>query len=372
MDILQSKIPTDLTSLKRFINHSAAQELDALTEACYYPRTKKFYFELLNLLKIKEIDIKEYVKRLYKGTKAEQGFQVIKDPGAVILVFIMHQFLRKRDQQAYFSTMLYYMIVQYAHLMYKQMQYCNVDTFRYTLDTLTKTHLFAREKTISGSLYYLTTEMTKNFTSTLKEFDDTDRIIDFMLVARHRISQSVKSFAENYYSHRYAGIGIKTQTEPGEDDANAYQMKTQAHGQGIVDKILTKIITVKQVDLKAFEEAKEITKIKTSIAMLISDNLAKDIHLNNLKITLHLFVQELVNTSDLCGDKFYDYVKKLMAVKRSSNPHFFKNQVNILLVEILKDIKQYKVYETYTNQTKFIVNSFLAYYLALIVRNTLC
>jgi len=371
MEILQSKIPTDLSLLKKFINKTTARELDALAESCYYPRTKKFYFELLNLLKIKESDIKEYIRRIYKGTKAEIGFQVIKDPGAVLLVFIMHQFLRKRDQSAFLSTMIYYMIVQYAHLMYKQMKYCNADTFRHTLDTLTKTHLFSREKTISGSLHYLALEMIKNFSGDLKTFD-IERIIAFMLVSRHRVSQSVKSFAEHYYAYRASGIGIQAQTEPGEDDVNKYQIQTQAHGEGIVNKILTKIITVKEVDIKALEEAKEITKVKTSIATLIAEHLSDSIHLNNLKIALHLFVQDLGTTSDLCGERFYDYIKKLMAVKRSSNPHFFKNQINILLVEILKDIKQYKVYETYTNQTRFSVNSFLAYYLALIVRNTLC
>ena len=68
MEILHDKVNPNYNQLKRFITTNAARELSALSEPCYYPKTKRFYFELLNIWKIKDKDMKEFVKRTYKGT----------------------------------------------------------------------------------------------------------------------------------------------------------------------------------------------------------------------------------------------------------------------------------------------------------------
>ena len=64
MDILNNKISVNQAQLRRYMTSSAARELSALSEPCYYPKTKKFYFELLNILKLKDKDVKDYIKRL--------------------------------------------------------------------------------------------------------------------------------------------------------------------------------------------------------------------------------------------------------------------------------------------------------------------
>jgi len=130
MEELLSKIKPNLPGLKRFIIGKAAQELSALSAPCYYPKTKKFYYEVLNLLRIKDKDFKEFVKRNYKGSKAE-SWNLWKDVGTNLLVFVMHLFLKNKDKKAFFSTLVYYMIVQYSRLMHKQMKYCYEDTFKF-------------------------------------------------------------------------------------------------------------------------------------------------------------------------------------------------------------------------------------------------
>jgi hypothetical protein len=61
-----------------------------------------------------------------------------------------------------------------------------------------------------------------------------------------------------------------------------------------------------------------------------------------------------------------------MAVKRTRATVYFKQQVNILLIRILEDAGHKNVYDSYTSQTQFIINTFLAYYLTIVLRNNLC
>jgi len=372
MEILQAKMKLNYPALKRYITKVAAQEFSKLVEPCYYPKTKIFYFEVLALLGLKNKDVKEFVKRNYKGTKAEKGFVLWKDVGTNLLVFVMHLFLKKRDKAAFASTILYYMIIHYSRLMHKQMKYCNVDTFRYTLDNLTRTHLFFREKNIPGSLFYLSKQMINRFTDDIREWDK-EGLISFIGVSRHRISQSVKSFAESYYRYGKQGAIIKTQNEEPDAEGNIRpQPQAFEKGQRIVDKVTKKITTYRVFDRKAFEEARKISKVKTSVATIVADNLTNAKYFNNVKIALQLFVKDIRDVDMICGDGFYGYVKSLMAVKRTKAQLYFKAQVNILLRQVLKDVNYLETYNKYTSQTQFIISTFLALYITLVMRNTLC
>jgi hypothetical protein len=371
MDEILKNIPTDLTQLRRYIVGKAAAELSALSTPCYYPKTKKFPYDILHVLKITEKDFKEFIKRNNKGTKAEKWL-LPNDLGTVLLIFVMYLFLKKKDRAAYSATIIYFLIVQYSRLMHKQIKYCYEDTFKYTLDNLTRTHLFSREKTIPNSLFYLSNALQSSFTKDIASWDK-ERIFIFMSEARSRISQSIKSFAESYYKNRKEGIAIKTQSEETEDnDTNIYQYKVLQRGQRVVDEVTKKITIYKTVDKKAFEDAKQISKAKTSISTLICNEVANEKYFNQVKILLQLFVKGLTDVKMVCGNEYYDYIKKLMALKRTTAQIYFKAQVNILLQEILKNLKLLEVYKKYTSQTQFIISSFLAFYITSIFRNTIC
>ena len=150
METLLNKSNIDLNKLKRTLHKITAQELSALSEPCYYPSLKKYYYELLYICKLKEKDITEYVKRLYKGRPAAK-WKLHKDPISNFYIFIMYSLNKSRQTTAYKSMLILYIIRNYTNLMHKQMQFCNEDVFKFALENLAKTHLFSREKTISGS-----------------------------------------------------------------------------------------------------------------------------------------------------------------------------------------------------------------------------
>lgn len=370
MDILkQAKI--NVPQLRNYIKKKAANELSKLSRPCYYPKTKLFYYELLNMLNLNDKDFKEFVKHTIKGSKAEKWKSALwTDPGTFILLLLMHIFLQNRDKTGFTYTLLYFMIVHYSRLMHRQLQYCNEDVFLYTLDNLTRTHLFFREKSIPNALYHLAKGIEKKFIKEIKEWDK-DGLVDFVITARTRISQSVKSFAKHYYRNKEEGSTFKTQEDPN-DEENNYQQQTLQRGQRVVDKIVKKLTVYRTVDRKAFAEAKKLSKAKTSTATIIAQNLIDRKYSEKIKIALQLFLKGVQDADLICGDKYYKYVKKLMEIKRSKSQIYFKAQINILLKEILEDSGYLEAYNKYTSQTQFTLNLFLAYYLTLVLRHDLC
>jgi hypothetical protein len=369
-DILQ-KTTTNLNNVKQYVTRNAARELSSLSEPCYYPKTKRIYFELLNALKLTDREFKQFVLRNYKGTKAEK-WVLWKDPLTNLLVYIMHLFLKNNDIRSFASTMVYYMIVQYSRLMNKQIRYCDADAFKYTLDTLTRTHLFFREKSIPNSLYYLANIMQTTYKDDIKDWN-IERLILFIGAARHRISQSVKSFAENYYRSKKAGVSIKTQAEPTDDeDSPVYQIKVFERGTKAIESAAQKITSYRVTDRKALEDAKKYSKIKTSIATLIVNELSTPKYYDDIKVAMQLFLKDVTTVSMICGDDYRIHVKKLMAIKRTNAQLYFKAQINILLMKIFENIGFDKSYQKYTSQTQFIINSFLAYYVTSVLRNLIC
>lgn len=371
MEELLQKTNGNLNRVKQYITRNAARELSALSEPCYYPKTKRVYFEILNALNINDKEFKSFVNRNYKGTKAEK-WALWKDPLTNLLIYVMHLFLKNNDIRAFASTMVFYMIIQYSRLMNKQIRYCDPDAFKYTLDTLTRTHLFFREKSIPNSLYYLAQIMQQTYKEDIKEWD-IERLILFIGAARHRISQSVKSFAENYYRNKKAGVSIKTQVEPTDDEEGpTYQLKVFERGTKAIESAASKITSYRVTDRKALEDAKKYSKIKTSIATLIVNELSNPKYYDDIRIALQLFLKDVTSVSMICGDDYAPHVKRLMAIKRTTAQLYFKAQINITLMKILKAIDFEKTYQKYTSQTQFIINAFLAYYITGVLRNTLC
>jgi len=371
MEQLLAKAKIKDGPLKSAISRIIAKNLGSLSEPCFYPEMKKTYYDLLKLTGLTEKDIKEFKKRRWHGKK-EAKFATNMNDIANFYVFLLQYYLSKRDRQMYNYVMVMYIIRHYANLMHKHFKYCNPDVFKYALETLTKTHLFAREKTISNALYYMSQEMTRRWTTALTK-GDLDAIGMFMRESRHRVSQSIKSFAQTYYKVSEEGVGIKTGESPtDDDDGNEYQEQTQAKSTKLIDDITQKITVYRYVDRKAQEEARKISKINASLATQIISKLNNTKHSDKIRLILKLYVKDLTNAKQICGKEYEKYIRQLMNIKRTKLKIYFKQQVNLLLIDLLKEFGYSTKYSKLTSQTQFLINLFLAYYLTLILRSTVC
>jgi hypothetical protein len=370
MKELLSKSNIKDSQLKSLVVRVVAKNLSSLSEPCFYPELKKHYYEFLKLTGLAEADIKEFVKRRWKGRK-EAKFLTTTDPIANFYVFLMQYFISKRDKQAFANMMTLYIIRHYSALMHKHFKFCNNDVFKYALETLTKTHLFFREKSISNALYYMAQEMIRKWTIGIGK-GNLDNISAFMIESRHRVSQSIKSFAQTYYKVSEEGVGIKTEEMPGEEDENSYQTQSAERSTKLIDDITQKITVYRYSDRKAQEDARKISKINASLATQIVTKLNNVKYSDNIRLILKLYIRDLKETKNLCGKDYDKFVRNLMTIKRTKQKIYFKQQINILLLDLLKDFGYKQKYTKLTSQTQFLINLFLAYYLTMLVRNSIC
>jgi len=310
LSLLDYKV--NLAATKRYIQRVTAKELASLSKPCYYPKTKRFYFELLNTLKLSDSEFKKFVLETYKGTKAER-WVLWKDVGTNILIYCMYLFLRERDIKSYFTTLVYYMIVQYARLMNKQIKYCYPETFEVTLTSLSKLHLFIREKGIANALYFLAKEADKRFRKSIQNWD-IDQIILFIGISRHRISQSVKSFAEAYYSNRQSKVAIKTQTEPSEAQA----LLSDRSRDKVISNVSQKITVYKAMDSQAVHTSSDFCHLSTSEATLIMKELVNVKYHDLVQTILMKITKTLSSTEDLCDKKIFMQKIRMLLKKDKS------------------------------------------------------
>ena len=368
MKELLSKSKINNSKLRKLIFTMTANELSKLTEPCYFPSLKKYYFELLYVCGLKEKDISAFVKRFYKGTPASK-WKLHSDPKSNFYIFIMYYLINNKDQLAYSSMMTFYTIRNYANLVQKHLpKFCSDDIFRYTLEKLVKNHLFSREKSISGGLYFLSKELQNRHTNSIKE-GNVAGITKFLTEARHRVSQSVKSFMNTYHKLSEKGVSIMSQDEENEDE---YQYQSLKNSSKVVEDAVKKITVYKFVDKKAIELSKTMSKIKYSLSQVVATKLVNTSYTDNIRSILTIFVKELKDVKNICGHEYLLYVKELMAIKRSKKTVYFKQQVLVLVEKMLDDIGYRKQYESLGAQSKFALASFIAYYITSVLRNSIC
>lgn len=371
MQELLSKAKIDHRQLRQVVSRIAVGELSKISEVCYYPPLKAPFFELLYATGLEEKDIRDFAKRFWAKHPA-RGWKIHNVPATMLLIFIMHYFLMVGDKEAFTLALLYLLVRFYSNIMNIQIKYCNEDVFRYALDNLTRTHLFVREKTIANGILYLAKQLTQKWMDDISK-GDVDSIAKFITEARHRMNQSIKSFAKAYYSASKEGHGIKTQREPeSEEEMGLMQYRVLERGKRAIEETVKRITVYRQVDKKAMDDAKSLTKVKDSVAVMLAAKLADLKYAENIKIILQQFLKELKDIKGLCGSGFIPYVRQLMAIKRTKSTIYFKQQVGVLLEKLLKETKQVNWYESLTPQTKFAVNSYLAFYLTMFFRNTIC
>ncbi len=368
MKDLLSKSNIDKAKIKSYLSQRVAHELSSLSEPCYYPSLKKDYFEMLAMCGLNEKDIKNHVKKFYAGTKAA-GFLLQQDPQRNFIIFMMYYFLHQRDATSFVTAMVYTIVREYTNYMSSNLPYCNPAIFSASLDRIARTHLFAREKTIPNALYYLAQELTKRYSNIIYEATP-DGIAKFITESRHRVAQSVRGFLRTYYDLSKSGIGYRSpqETETGDE----YQYDSMERGERLANDITKKITVYREIDRKAMDDARKLTKISTSLATLLIDKLGDTKYADDVRGILLFFIKDLKNVKEICGSAYFKYLRDLMSTKRTNKQIYFKQLVWDLLNKLIDEIGYKNRFNELSSQTQFLISLFLAYYITMVMRNSIC
>ena len=371
MKQLLEKSNVDKVKLKSYINKVVAEELTKLNEPCYAPPYKNYYpEEILYLTGLTKPDIREFVNRYH--VKRLSGDVILRDTTTNILLFTIYYFLRQRDTTSFITTLTLLCINFYSHRYYSHFpRFCNPDIFRYTLDNISKTNLIRREKTIPNFLYFIATEMMRRWKKDLDNFDNNENISKFVYDCRNRIAQTIRSFAELYYYYSKEGeSSYKSIDQEGKE--GIYQLDFAKKGERLITDVVSKITIYKEIDNKALEDAKKLTRINMNYAEYIVSKISDIKYTEDIKLIYELYLKELNSVRKLCGKDFFKYTKDLMSIKRVNKEIYYKKQIEILTEKILEDSKHKFAYQKLTNQTKFLTRSFTSFYLAMYFRNKVC
>ena len=270
------------------------------------------------------------------------------------------------------ATMILFCINSYSHKFFKFFKFCNSDVFRFTLDNISKTNLMSREKTIPNFLFHIAKEMQRRHKNDLDSFDNPENISKFVYECNHRINQTTRSFAELYYKNSKEGTGGYSQSEKEGPEGTTYEVESFKKGQRLIEDIVAKITIYKEVDRKAFDDAKKLSRINILFAEYIVKEMSDLKYANDIRLIYELYLKEMKNMSQLCGNGFFKYTSDLMGIKRTNQKIYYKLQVSQLTEKIIIGSKYEKSYLKLTKQTKFLTQSFTSYYLAMFFRNKVC
>jgi hypothetical protein len=210
--------------------------------------------------------------------------------------------------------------------------------------------------------------MRKRYTEAILQLT-SNKISAFLYESTGRIAQSIKSFAEAYYRNDEKGFGIGTQRDETGEDVYPQELEKENR---VADLVANKICIYKEIDYKAIDQAKSLTRINTSLTIIIAKALQKPELTKDVKFIIELFFKDMKSVNDICGKNSIAFLKKLMSIKRTSKSVYFKQEINTLLLKVIKDSSLESKYNKLTSQTQFQINSFLAYYLAIYTKNLIC
>ena len=369
---LLSTANIDNTKLRSILTRIKREELIKLSEACYVPGYTVYYAQLLEACGLSEQAIEDFAHLTWSGRR-EGKWRKFSDHITLFFIWLMWYCLNQDDQATSNSAVICHMIRQYGNLFKKYLKFCNPDVFNDTLDRLTKTHLFYREKTIPQAISYLSNELEKKFVDGIRVWD-LDKISAFITESRHRLNQSMKSFARSYYKNEKRSKAYEGPYEAeGREEASVFGLDKM----DLLASHVSKLICVKgQIDEKALNAAKTDTEISMSMATLIVNELSNkttsDRYYEDVKLILELFLKGLPSIKRLNEAGYLEkYLTHLMSVKRTTKPIYFKKQVQELLITIIRNTGCENKFTRLTNQTQFLISKFLAYYITMVLRNLL-
>lgn len=371
--LLQKTEIKDKQKLHRYVTKVVGEELSRLSKPCYYPKLKKHFHEIPHLLGLTEQNIKDFVKVFYKGIPAA-NWMLHKNPYTNLLIFLQYYFLNENDKVGFMASFNMLVIMYHSNLIHKFIKFCQPELFKYAIDQLNFSHLYIREGSISGALFFLSKELSKKYEKDIKKGDPIG-IAKLITETRTRISASLKSFTAAYYDASKKGSGYQTTFEPSSDESE-FEGKDAGvdRNEQLATEIAKKITIYKMIDQDAIEVSRKITKINKILANAMAGSLANSKHTDNVALALLHFATETGGkTKIICSnEEHFKVVRKLMSVKVKTEKLYYKKIITRLVDIILKDIDMFDKYKKSTTQTQFMVNLFLGYYLALVMKELVC
>ncbi len=377
MDIneLDKKIKFNPQRIYRLIVREVGQNINGLSEPCHVVHTQNFEKIMYRELGVTKKEMSSFAKQSADTLGPKGSGQTARVPFTFTIAYLSYRFIRANKIKMADTVLLYLLIKDYGSSMAKGFsKWCDPDVFRYTIDNLTPTHLFYREKTIANALIHISRGMNKRFFQRIRKNPDwvPELMHDMIIEARNKVSQSTKSFVNSYMKNHAAGKGVSAQQEPTDDDKrNMMQTTTGADGKAAaIEKFIKSMFVYKNYDRKAVDQAKKDSRVKNNLAEMVLPLIHNRSSEENVKIILTSFMKNMLDSKSLCGPALITITKKLMLKRDLKSMFLFKNLILNYTTSLLDLLKPNINHITTRDETS--LRLFVALYITISFRNLFC
>jgi len=377
--IVSSPISTQ-RNVRILIVKKAASDLASLSGTCFYPKFREFSLQLTRELGTSPSAILNSMDSFFAGSKIKEHWKLERNPDSYLLVSLAGSFLLVGDMSMYKTSLLLLVILHYSNFLHKNLKYCNPDAFSLALQLIPKTHLFRKKGGIGGALDHLASEISRRYELEFKTFlNKKDRILGANLLSflvretRTRVSISLKSFLATYYDIQRKKLGTTVTTDYSPEQAPfgpQVDITNEVRRKAFIRSIVEKITTYSSIDEEALIQAKNRTGIGIDLARKSIQKLSTHAYTDKLEIILSLLFSEIKDYRLFCNPEMLDFTRRLLSVKTSKKPIYFKQQIDELCTDLLSAL--YPRGYIMSSQTMALFRWFIALYLVLYCRNKLC
>jgi len=359
----------NLQQLHNYAMKFVSQELSNLSEACYYPKTSSIYTDLLHYANTEESKLISYSKQKYGEQKAQ--FKLVHDPYTTLLILIIQEFLRYNDVGG--AQMLFHLfsLRTYSNTLRafttpkgganNRQSICIKDVFSTALESLSRNHIFRREKTIPSSIIYFSNYIFRKYKQDLAD-DNSNQIFNMIYSLKNRIKQSIRSFMHKYYDI------YKDKTSNRTKDEEQYDQAAETRLKEFINRISDDMCIYRRMNNMFYDMAVGITKFNKNLSKKYLMSIMQPSMKEKINLAYYLLLKDVRDFGAIKTNKFLDYIKQLMSIKTTKQVLYFKKVVDEIQMAVIEDLNIQEWYNGLTIQSKAVGRNFIAYYLALYLR----
>lgn len=355
----------DHSKLLQYINNVCVQEQSHLSSPCYYPQISKTFNDLMFMCSTDDKKLRKFAAEFYN----QPQFKTVNDPFTTLLMIIATEFQQIGFIDGCQHTLLLLSLKFYTNLMIKRIKFCNEDYFKAAMEKLSNNHVFKKFGQIGSALTHFSMDIYNKYKHDIEK-QNCKGLFNMIIGLRQRIAQSCNAFAEKYYDvYNHRDELVKTQTD---DNYNESSDRTYRLTQ-IVKDASQELCIYGQVDRKAGELAQKTTKLSKKICDIYIKEIQKPGYQSLVESAYKLFLEDYdKNKNETFTNKIMqmvDLTKRMMQVKRSARPIYFKKVIEDIQNKILINTLLCDTYDKWQIQTQQMSRNFIAYYLIIVLHN---
>jgi hypothetical protein len=346
------------TECYKFISKIIGTEISRLSKPCYYPKLTIYYQDLQEITKFDDLMIKKF-----RDTVLDRysKFAIFNDKYNVLLLMGIMYFSAKRKFEIAKLFYLFLAIKHYSNVFHKHFKlFCKDELFTMALEKVSHKHLYKTKGGVSPTITYLAEDEFRRYKPILskptKDIKDAE-LVSLIYSLRTRVSQSVKSFAEQYYKLYQTGEGIKKSEDEGEDEGENQALL-------ISDKYSMIMCTYGQIDKAALEKAIIQSGIRKDIALTIVTQMSNPDYREKIRFIINL-IGRVEKITNICVESGRGRLIRKITSGVRVDKYSVKDEISELLHSLDSGHQLRTIYEP-----QLII--FFCHYLTLFLKSRIC